>query len=115
MDIPSILPPQLQEAVEVEAKAYGFDESATRWLALLLLEDAALPAPTAAAMVKRVHRLPIGTVLASLDDTLQPLSACDVDDLSTSERRVIAALLSDLVSRANDLREAVARQRGGLE
>jgi hypothetical protein len=108
MDITSLLPAPLLEAVKTEAEAHNFDEAATRWLALLLRDDAALPAPTAAAMVKRVRRLPVGAVLASLDEGLQSLPICDIDDLTTSERRVIAALLSDLVSRANVLGEAVA-------
>jgi hypothetical protein len=98
----------------MEAIAQGFDKSAKRWLALLLREDTTLPAPTAAAMVKRVRRLPLGDDLASLDETMQHLSICDVDELTTSERRVIAALVSDLISRATALGEAVAGRRGGL-
>jgi hypothetical protein len=40
MDTTSTLPAELQEAVQAEAEAHGFDEAARRWLALLLQDDA---------------------------------------------------------------------------
>jgi hypothetical protein len=97
------LPSELQEAVQAEAKAHGFDEAATRWLALLLQADTTLPAPTAGAMVARVCELPIGADLATLDVALRKLSGCDAAGLTTSERRVTAMLLEDLASQAHAL------------
>ena len=103
MDTTPTLPPRLQKAVRAEADAHGFDEAATRWLALLLQDDPTLPAPTAGAMVARVRQLPIGSDLAALDVALQRLSAHDSAELTTSERRVAAMLLRDLVSQAHTL------------
>ena len=97
MTAESVLPPRLQKAVQTEADAHDFDEAATRWLALLLQDDPTLPAPTAGAMVARVRQLPIGADLAALDVALQRLSAHDPTELTTSERRVTAMLLRDLV------------------
>ena len=53
--------------------------------------------------MKRVRRLPIGQDLASLDDALQALKRHDTDDMTTSERRVTAALLRAMLSQANAL------------
>jgi hypothetical protein len=39
MDTTPALPPQLEDAVQAEAEAHGFDETATRWLTLLLQSD----------------------------------------------------------------------------
>lgn len=103
------LPPRLQEAVQAEAEAHGFDEAAARWLALLLQDDPTLPVPTAGAMVARVRRLPIGADLAVLDVTLQRLSA-NPAELTTSEQRVTAMLLKDLVSQAHALLAAIERE-----
>lgn len=94
---------ELQEAVQAEAEAHGFNEVATRWLTLLLQADATLPAPTAGAMVARVRELPIGADLATLDVALRKLSECDPTGLTTSERRVTAMLLEDLASQAHAL------------
>jgi hypothetical protein len=91
------LPSELQGAVQAEAKAHGFDEAATRWLALLLQADITLPAPTAGAMVACVRELPIGADLATLDIALRKLSECN------PERRVTAMLLEDLASQAHAL------------
>lgn len=102
-----ILPSELQEAVQAEAEAHGFDETATRWLALLLQNDPTLPVPTAGAMVARVHQLSIGADLSLLDATLEGLSAHDPTQLTTSERRVTAILLKDLASRARTLLAAI--------
>ena len=101
------LPPQLEKAVQAEAEAHSFDEIATRWLALLLQDDPTLPAPTAGAMVARVHELPIGTDLAAFDAALQRLGARDPAELTTSERRVTAMLLKDLVSQVHVLLTAM--------
>jgi hypothetical protein len=97
------LPSELQEAVQAEAKAHGFDEAATRWLILLLQADTTLPAPTAGAMVARVRELPIGADLAMLDVALRKLSGCDPAGLTTSEQRVTAMLLENLASQAHAL------------
>lgn len=107
MDTTSSLPPQLQKAVQAEAEAHGFDQAATRWLALLLQNDPTLPAPTAGAMVARVRHLPIGADLAALDVTLQRLGAHNPAELTTSERRVTAMLLQSLVSQAHALLAAI--------
>lgn len=103
MDTTHNLPQELQGAVQAEAEAHGFDEAATRWLALLLQDDATLPAPTAGAMVARVRELPIGADLATLDVALRKLGRCDPARLTTSERRVTAMLLRDLASQAHAL------------
>jgi hypothetical protein len=108
------LPQSLREAVQAEAGARGFDEAATRWLALLLRHDATLPAPTAGAMVARVRDLPIGADLAALDIALQQLGTRDPDGLTTSERRVTAMLLQDLAAQARALLAVVSDpQEGG--
>jgi hypothetical protein len=110
----SELPQSLREAVQAEAGARGFDESATRWLALLLRHDATLPAPTAGAMVARVRGLPIGGDLAALDAVLRRLSTRDPDGLTTSEWRVTAMLLQDLAAQAHALLAVVSDpQEGG--
>jgi hypothetical protein len=101
------LPSQLEEAVQAEAEAHSFDKAATRWLALLLLDDPTLPAPTAGAMVARVRELPIGADLATLDTALQRLDASNPAGLTTSERRVTAILLNALMSRAHALLTAI--------
>jgi hypothetical protein len=106
MDTTPALPPELEEAVQAEAEAHGFDEAATRWLALLLLDDA-LPAPTGGAMVDRVRELPIGADLATLDAALSRLDERDPSGLATSERRVTAMLLRDLASQARALVAAI--------
>ena len=103
MDATHNLPQELQEAVQAEAEAHDFDEAATRWLALLLQDDATLPAPTAGAMVARVREQPIGADLAALDTALRQLGARDPTELTTSERRVTAMLLEDLASQAHAL------------
>ncbi len=103
MDTTPTIPPQLEDAVKAEAEAHGFDEAATRWLTLLLQSDPTLPAPTAGAMVARVCQLPIGEDLSALDVTLQGLSVRNPIELTTSERRVTAMLLKDLVSQAHTL------------
>ena len=102
------LPPQLEEAVEAETEAHDFDGTARRWLALLLEDDPTLPAPTAGAMIARVCELPIGGDLATLDVTLRLLEARKPSELTTSERRVTAMLLKDLVSQARALLTAIA-------
>ena len=102
------LPPQLKEAVEAETEAHGFDGTARRWLALLLQDDPTLPAPTAGAMVARVCELPIGADLVTLDVTLRLLETRKPCELTTSERRVTAMLLKDLVSQARALLTAIA-------
>ena len=107
MDTPPSLSPQLQEAILAEAEAHGFDETATRWLALLLQTDPTLPAPTAGAMVARVRELPIGADLATLDATLHRLGARSLAELTTSERRVTAMLLADLLAQAYALLAAI--------
>lgn len=107
MDTTPTIPPQLEDAVRAEAEAHGFDETATRWLTLLLQDDPTLPAPTAGAMVARVCQLPIGADLAALDVTLQGLSVRNPIELTTSERRVTAMLLKDLVSQAHALLAAI--------
>jgi hypothetical protein len=108
MDTQIDLQGSLAEAVQTEAQARGFDDTATRWLALLLHNDPALPAPTAGAMVSRVLQLPIGVDLTTLDTTLQRLDAHDSAELTTSERRVTAMLLEDMVSRALALMTTLA-------
>jgi hypothetical protein len=114
MDTTHNLPQELQGAVQAEAGARGFDEAATRWLALLLRHDATLPAPTAGAMVARVRDLSIGADLAALDAALQQLGAHDPDGLTTSERRVTAMLLQDLAAQAHALLAVVSDpQEGG--
>jgi hypothetical protein len=95
------------EALAAEAEAHGFDETATRWLALLLQTDPTLPAPTAGAMVARVRALPLGADLAALDATLQRLGGCSLAELTTSERRVTAMLLADLLAQAHALLAAI--------
>jgi hypothetical protein len=107
MDTASTLPVELQEAVQAEAEAHGFDGAARRWLALLLQDDTTLPAPTAGAMVARVRHLPIGDDLAALDTALRQLGARALDELTTSERRVTAMLLRDLASQACALVAAI--------
>jgi hypothetical protein len=109
MNATSALPPELQEAVQAEAEAHGFDEAAARWLALLLQDDATLPAPTAGAMVARVRELPIGADLATLDRALRQLGAYDPAELTTSERRVAAMLLRDLDASRGSGRRLVER------
>jgi hypothetical protein len=101
------LPQELEKAVQAEAEAHGFDQAATRWLALLLLDDATLPAPTGGAMVDRVRGLPIGVDLAALDAALSRLGERDPSALTTSERRVTAMLLRDLASQARALVAAI--------
>ena len=101
------LPSQLEKAVQAEAEAHGFDATATRWLALLLQDDSTLPAPTAGAMVARVRELPIGADLAALDAALQRLDTRNPAELTTSERRVTAILLNDLMSQAHALLAAI--------
>jgi len=113
MDTPSSLSPQLQEAVLAEAQAHGFDETATRWLMLLLQTDPTLPAPTAGAMVARVRTLPLGADLAALNATLQRLGARSLAELTTSERRVTAMLLADLLSQAHALLAALRPAAAG--
>ena len=54
-------------------------------------------------MVARVCQLPIVADLALLDVTLQGLSVRNPIELTTSERRVTAMLLKDLVSQAHAL------------
>ena len=107
MDTTPTILPQSEDAVQAEAEAHGFDETATRWLVLLLQDDLTLPAPTARAMVARVCQLPIGADLAALDVTLQGLSVRNPIELTTSERRVTAMLLKDLVSQARALLAAM--------
>lgn len=108
------LPQSLREAVQAEAGVRGFDEAATRWLALLLRHDATLPAPTAGAMVARVRDLPIGADLAALDVALRQLGARDPEGLTTSERRVTAMLLQDLAAQVHALLAVVSNpQEGG--
>ena len=102
------LPPELREAIQSEAEVRSFDAVATRWLALLLQNDPTLPAPTAGAMVARVGELPVGENLAALDAGLQHLGARDPGDLTTSERRVTAMLLEDLISTAQALLTVIA-------
>jgi len=109
MDTTPILPAELQEAVRAETEAHGFDETAARWLTLLLLNDPTLPAPTAGAMVARVCELPIGADLAALDCTLQYLNTRYLADLTTSERRVAIALLKDLIAQARALLAAITQ------
>ena len=104
----SDLPSQLEKAVQAEAEAHGFDETATRWLNLLLQDDPTLPAPTAGAMVARACELPIGADLATLDVIIRYLETCSTAGLTTSERRVTAMLLKDLVSRAHALLATMA-------
>ena len=96
-----------EEAIQAEAEAHGFDETAKRWLGLLLKDDPTLPAPTAGAMVARVRELPIGGDLVTLDVTLRRLETRKLGDLTTSERRVTAMLLKDLVSQAHALLTAI--------
>ena len=107
MNMTPRLPPQLEEAVEAETEAHGFDGTARRWLALLLEDDPTLPAPTAGAMVARVCELPIGRDLVTLDVTLRLLETHKPSELTTSERRVTAMLLKDLVSQARALLTAI--------
>jgi hypothetical protein len=108
------LPQSLREAVQAEAGARGFDETATRWLALLLQDDTTLPAPTAGAMVARVRGLPIGADLAALDIALRQLGAREPGGMTTSERRVSAMLLQDLAAQAHALLVVVSNpQEGG--
>jgi len=107
MDTTPTIPPQLEDAVKAEAEAHDFDETATRWLTLLLQDDPTLPAPTAGAMVARVCQLPIGVDLAALDVTLQHLRGRSSAEMTTSERRVTAMLLKDLVSQAHALLAAI--------
>jgi hypothetical protein len=107
MDTTPNLSPQLEEAVRAEAEAHGFDEAATRWLALLLQNDPTLPVPTGGAMVARVRQLPIGADLAALDITLQRLDTYNSVELTTSERRVTAILLNGLISQAHALSSAI--------
>ena len=78
----------LEDAVKAEAEAHGFDETATRWLILLLQSDPTLPAPTAGAMVARVCQLPIGADLAALDVAIRHLGARNPAELSTALRRL---------------------------
>ena len=113
MDTPSSLSPQLQEAILAEAQAHGFDETATRWLALLLQTDPTLPAPTAGAMVARVRGLPLGADLAALDATLHHLGGRSLAELTTSERRVTAMLLADLLAQAHALLAALRPAAAG--
>jgi hypothetical protein len=54
-------------------------------------------------MVARVGRLPIGQDLATLDQALLRLDGRDSPEMSTSERRVSAMVLMNLVARANAL------------
>ncbi len=61
----STISPDIIKLFAREAEAHGFDETATRWLILLLQSDPTLPAPTAGAMVARVRQLPIGADLAA--------------------------------------------------
>ncbi len=109
MDTTSTLPAELQEAIRAETEAHDFDETATRWLTLLLLNDPTLPAPTAGAMVARVRELSIGADLAALDHTLQCLNTRYLADLTTSERRVTIALLKDLIAQARALLAAITQ------
>ena len=99
----SELPPELETAVQTEAEAYGFDPAAAHWLRLLLLDDPTLPAPTAGAMVARARRLEVGEDLATIDETLARLDRRDTNEMGTSERRVTAMVLGDLMSRAGTL------------
>jgi len=107
MDTSSSLSPQLQEAILAEAQAHGFDETATRWLALLLQTDPTLPAPTAGAMVARVRELPLGADLAALNATLHRPGGRSLAELTTSERRVTAMLLAGLLAQAHALLPAI--------
>lgn len=103
MNITPRLPPQLEEAVQAETEAHGFDETAKRWLALRLEDDPTLPAPTAGAMVTRVRELPIGGNLVTLDVILRCLETRKPNELTASERRVTAVFLKDLVSQTHAL------------
>jgi hypothetical protein len=71
MDTTPTILPQLEDAVQAEAETHGFDETATRWLVLLLQDDPTLPAPTARAMVARVCQLPIVALLAAMTGSTQ--------------------------------------------
>jgi hypothetical protein len=95
---------ELQEAIRTEVAAKGLDESGSRWLACLVVEDPTLPVPTAGAMVGRVRGLPIGSDLAALDEALERLSAHCFPEMTTSERRVMATLLNRVVGVASTLR-----------
>ena len=108
MGAESSQPLQLQQAIQAEAEVRSFDAVATRWLALLLQNDPTLPAPTAGAMVARVGELPVGEDLAALDAGLQHIGARDPGELTTSERRVTAMLLEDLIATAQALLTAMA-------
>ena len=89
------------EQVQVGARAVYEMKAAAK-------DDPTLPAPTAGAMVARVCELPIGGDLATLDVTLRLLEARKPSELTTSERRVTAMLLKDLVSQARALLTAIA-------
>jgi len=80
---------------------------------LLLQTDPTLPAPTAGAMVARVRTLPLGADLAALNATLQRLGARSLAELTTSERRVTAMLLADLLSQAHALLAALRPAAAG--
>ena len=60
-------------------------------------------------MVARVRELPIGADLAALDHTLQRLNTRYLADLTTSERRVTATLLKDLIAQARALLAAITQ------
>jgi hypothetical protein len=101
------LPARLEEPVPTETEAHGFNETAAYLLALVLQDDPRLPALTAGAMVTRVREFPIGGDLVTPDVTLRRLETCKPSELTTSERRMTAVLLKDLISQAHALLSAM--------
>ena len=91
------------EAIAAEAAAHDLDEVGRRWMEALVAADATLPIPTAGAMVSAALRSPLGEALRRLDSALHDLGEAPLDTLTTSQRRVLVLLLTELHDRAGGL------------
>ena len=69
----------------------------------LMAADATLPAPTAAAMVSAALRSPLGEAFRRLDEALHEIGEASLEDLTTSQRRVLRMLLTRLHSQVEGL------------
>lgn len=94
--------------IAAEAAAHNLDDVGRRWMETLIAADAALPVPTAGAMAAAALRSPLGEALRRLDAVLRDLGEVTLDDLTTSQRRVLILLLSEMRGRADGLLLALA-------
>jgi len=96
-------PSTLPDAIAAEAAAHDLDDVGRRWLEMLVAADPTLPLPTAGAMVSAALHSPLGDTFHRLDDALGGLNDVALDDLTTSQRRVLLLLLDDLRNRLEGL------------